>query len=46
VLTVVLVKVDNYRELKEAYPSYFSDISEFIESLEKVEENCERLKLL
>jgi len=44
--SVVLVNVDNYRELKEAYPSYFSDISEFIQALDKVEENCIRLNLI
>lgn len=43
--SVVLVNVDNYRELKEAYPSYFSDITEFIQALDKVEENCIRLNL-
>lgn len=44
--SVVLVNVDNYRDLKEAYPSYFSDITEFIENLDKVEENCIRLNLM
>lgn len=42
---VVLVATSSYKLLREAYPSYFSDISNFIESLEKVEENCERLGL-
>ena len=32
---VVLVSVDNIKNLREAYPSYFLDTSEFIDVLEK-----------
>ncbi len=42
---VVLVATSSYKSLREAYPSYFSDISEFIDSLEKVEANCKRFGL-
>lgn len=34
---VVLVSVDNIKNLREAYPSYFLDTSEFIDVLEKKE---------
>lgn len=37
---VVLVSVDNIRNLKEAYPSYFLDTSEFINVLENIRKNC------
>lgn len=37
---VVLVAVDNIRNLKEAYPSYFLDTSEFIMVLETIKRNC------
>ena len=37
---VVLVSVDNIKNLREAYPSYFLDTSEFIDVLEKIRENC------
>ena len=37
---VVLVAVDNIRNLKEAYPSYFLDTSEFITVLENIKRNC------
>lgn len=39
---VVLVSVDNIRILKEAYPSYFLDTSEFIYVLETIKNNCEK----
>lgn len=42
---VVLVSTDSYKSLREAYPSYFSDLSDFIYSLSTVEENCQRLGL-
>lgn len=37
---VVLVSVDNIKNLREAYPSYFLDTSEFIYVLERIRENC------
>ena len=37
---VVLVSVNNIRNLKEAYPSYFLDTSEFIFVLESIKKNC------
>ena len=37
---VVLVAVDNIRNLKEAYPSYFLDTSEFLTVLENIKRNC------
>lgn len=37
---VVLVSVDNIKNLREAYPSYFLDTSEFISVLERIRENC------
>lgn len=37
---VVLVSVNNIKNLREAYPSYFLDTSEFIEVLEIIKENC------
>lgn len=39
---VVLVSVDNIRDLKEAYPSYFLDTSEFIHVLEMIKSNCRK----
>lgn len=41
---VVLVSADTIKSLKKAYPSYFLDTSEFIAVLEKIIENCKRLK--
>ena len=35
-----LVSVDNIRDLKEAYPSYFLDTSEFIHVMESIKKNC------
>ena len=43
---VVLVSASSIKSLKKAYPSYFLDTSEFISALEKINENCERLKLV
>lgn len=37
---VVLVSVDNIKNLREAYPSYFLDTSEFIDVLERIRVNC------
>lgn len=37
---IVLVATSSYSQLQEAYPSFFSDIEEFISNLTKVEENC------
>lgn len=33
---VVLVSVSSIKDLRNAYPSYFLDTSEFIEALEKL----------
>lgn len=41
---VVLVSADTIKSLKKAYPSYFLDTSEFIAALEKIIENCKKLK--
>lgn len=41
---VVLVSADTIKSLKKAYPSYFLDTSEFISALEKIIENCKKLK--
>lgn len=40
---VVLVSANSMRLLKKAYPSYFLDTSEFIDALEKMNENCVKL---
>lgn len=37
---VVLVSVNNIENLREAYPSYFLDTSEFISVLETIKKNC------
>lgn len=42
---IVLVATSSYLQLKDAYPSYFSDIEDFIYSLQRVEDNCKRLGL-
>lgn len=44
-LFVVLVSTSSYKLLREAYPSYFSDLTSFIDTLEKIEKNCKRLGL-
>lgn len=43
---VVLVAATSIKALRKAYPSYFLDTSEFITALERVNENCKRLKLI
>lgn len=43
---VVLVSASSIKSLKKAYPSYFLDTSEFIQALEKINRNCETLKLV
>lgn len=43
---VVLVSSISLKSLKKAYPSYFLDTSEFITALEKVNENCKKMKLV
>jgi putative GTP pyrophosphokinase len=43
---VVLVSANSIKSLKKAYPSYFLDTSEFIQALEKINSNCEKLKLI
>lgn len=42
---IVLVATSSYSLLKDAYPSYFSDIEEFISSLKRVDNNCKQLGL-
>lgn len=37
---VVLVSANSIKALKKAYPSYFLDTSEFIQTLEKMNSNC------
>lgn len=41
---VVLVSSSSIKSLKKAYPSYFLDTSEFISTLEKINENCQILR--
>lgn len=41
---VVLVSSTSIKSLKKAYPSYFLDTSEFISALEKIIDNCQKLK--
>jgi hypothetical protein len=41
---VVLVSSTSIKLLKKAYPSYFLDTSEFITALEKIIDNCQKLK--
>ena len=43
---VVLVSANSMRLLKKAYPSYFLDTSEFLDALEKINNNCKRLNLI
>lgn len=43
---VVLVSSDSLKSLKKAYPSYFLDTSEFLQALEKINENCRLRKLV
>ncbi len=43
---VVLVAANSIKSLKKAYPSYFLDTSEFIEALDKVNDNCKKMKLI
>lgn len=43
---VVLVAANSIKALKKAYPSYFLDTSEFIEALERVNENCRKWSLI
>lgn len=43
---VVLVSATSFKDLKKAYPSYFLDTSEFLNALEKINSNCEKLKLI
>lgn len=43
---VVLVSSISIKSLKKAYPSYFLDTSEFITALERINENCKKMKLI
>lgn len=43
---VVLVSVSSIKELRNAYPSYFLDTTEFIQALDKISANCKRLGLI
>ena len=40
---VVLVSVPKMKELQEAYPSYFLNTTEFLQDLDKMIENCQKL---
>jgi len=37
---VVLVSANSFKSLKQAYPSYFLDTSEFLKTLEKINKDC------
>lgn len=41
---VVLVSSSSIKSLRKAYPSYFLDTSEFISALNKIIENCKKIK--
>ena len=41
---VVLVSSSSIKSLKKAYPSYFLDTSEFINVLERINDNCKELR--
>jgi len=43
---VVLVSATSFKDLKKAYPSYFLDTSEFLNALEKINDNCLKLNLI
>lgn len=43
---VVLVSVDEIKELRETYPSFFLDTKDFIDSINKIKKNCETLKYI
>ncbi len=43
---VVLVSATSFKSLKKAYPSYFLDTSEFLNALERINNNCIKLKLV
>ncbi|MFD1770651.1 RelA/SpoT domain-containing protein [Sphingobacterium suaedae] len=43
---VVLVSASSFKNLKKAYPSYFLDTTDFLNALEKINSNCELLKLV
>lgn len=43
---VVLVSATSIKTLKKAYPSYFLDTSEFISAIEKINNNCKKLKYI
>lgn len=43
---VVLVSASSFKSLKKAYPSYFLDTTEFIESLQKINRNCKKMNLI
>lgn len=43
---VVLVSASSIKSLREAYPSFFLDTSEFINALEKIKSNCKMLNLV
>lgn len=41
---VVFVASSSLKSLRKAYPSYFLDTSEFIGVLERINENCEKIR--
>ncbi|MFT0110454.1 hypothetical protein ACMSES_07940 [Bacteroides faecis] len=43
---VVFVSVSSIKDLRNAYPSYFLDTSEFIEALSRISLNCKKMNLI
>lgn len=43
---VVLVSVPKMKELQEAYPSYFLNTTEFLQAIDAMMENCEKLNIV
>ena len=43
---VVFVSVSSIKDLRNAYPSYFLDTSEFIEALRRISLNCKKMNLI
>ena len=43
---VVLVSVPKMKELQEAYPSYFLNTTEFLQAIDTMMENCEKINIV
>lgn len=43
---VVLVSVDDLKELRKSYPSFFLDTNEFINTIDKIKTNCKNWKYI